>query len=408
MRRSLLALLACAPLAMAQSQTYTYSYGGFPLTIYPNDWNVITVVRIAVPKSISISKVTASVQVQYSGVGDLNVFLYSAAGTRTKLLERNCGSLLNINTTFDDSAPTRFGGACPSTAGGSYQGNEPLANANGQNAFGYWRLAVENNGSGKTGLVTGFSVTVTGTPLGPPVIGPNTIFSTSSFQSGGAAPGDQISLLGVNLGPTTGVRADATQTLPTSLGGTTVTFNGTSASMYYASDSLLSVQAPTGLTPGSVAQVQVVSSSGSSANIPVTVYSTNPGIFTYDAGGQGQARALNQDGTANGDGSNIGSDVPAAAGSIISIFATGLGPVDPAIPQGAPAPLNKLSNLTLPYSVSIGGRNANVTFAGAAPGLIGTYQLNVAVPVGTPSGSNRLVVTVAGNNSQAGVTIQVR
>jgi len=37
--------------------------------------------------------VTASVQVQYSGVGDLNVYMWSPSGTRTKLLERNCGGL---------------------------------------------------------------------------------------------------------------------------------------------------------------------------------------------------------------------------------------------------------------------------------------------------------------------------
>ena len=105
---------------------------------------------------------------------------------------------------------------CPAEAGrGPFRGNEPLANWNNQNAFGYWRLAVENNGSGHTGLVTGFSITITGTALGPPAIGPNTIVSTSSFLTGLVAPGDQISIFGVNLGPTTGVRSDPTTPLPT-------------------------------------------------------------------------------------------------------------------------------------------------------------------------------------------------
>ena len=341
MRKSLIGLLVFAPLALAQTQTYTYSYGGLPLPIDPNDWNVVAALPVLVPRSIAITKVTAYVQVQFSGVGDLNVYLYSAAGTRTKLLERNCGSLVNIDTTFDDSASTKFSSFCPTEAGrGPFQGNEPLANSNNQNAFGYWRLAVENNGSGKTGLVTGFSVTITGTPIGPPEFGSSTVVSTSSFQAGLVAPGDQISIIGTSLGPADGVRADATQTLPNSLGETVVTFDGLPTSLYYVSSNLVSLQAPTSLSPNSITQFKVVTTGGQSAPVPLPVTSTNPGIFTYEAGGQGQARALNQDGTANGDGSNIGVDKPALAGSIISVFATGLGPVSPAIPQGTPAPLS--------------------------------------------------------------------
>lgn len=63
-------------------------------------------------------------QVQYSGVEDLSVYLWSVAGTRTKLLQRNCGSLANIDTTFDDNAANRFSDACPAAGGGgSYRGN---------------------------------------------------------------------------------------------------------------------------------------------------------------------------------------------------------------------------------------------------------------------------------------------
>src|SRR4051794_18807390 len=104
MRKCLLMLAAIAPLAFAQTQTFTYSYGGLSIPIYPDEWDTIGVASILVPRSISISKVTATLQVQYSGIGDLNVYLYSANGTRSKLLERNCGSLVNIDTTFDDSA----------------------------------------------------------------------------------------------------------------------------------------------------------------------------------------------------------------------------------------------------------------------------------------------------------------
>jgi uncharacterized protein (TIGR03437 family) len=409
MRKSVLIMAALAPLAFAQTQqTVTYSYSGLPLPIYPDDWNVVSIIRILVPRSLTVTKVTASVQVQYSGVGDLNVFLFSANGTRTKLLERNCGGLQNIDTTFDDSAATRFEDTCPQAGSGTYRGNEPLSNSNGENAYGYWRLAVENSGSSKTGLFSGFSLTIIGTTLGPPFIGPNSIVSSTSFNGGAVAPGDLVSLFGVNLGPTPGVRADASTTLPTSLGQTTVTFDGVPAPLFFVSGGFVQAQAPTTLTTGGNTSIRVTSTAGNSSTVVLPAVSTNPGIFTVEAGGGGQAKAINQDGSQNGDGSILGSDKPVPRGSIIQLYASGLGPLSPAIPAGTPAPNSPLSNTTLAVTATIANQPATVTFAGAAPGLIGVYQVNVQVPLTAPSGSTRMVLSVGGNTSQNGVTIQIR
>jgi len=408
MRKLIVTLLAFVPLAFAQSQTYTYTYTGFPLPIYPDDWNTVAVIRMFVGRSIQISKVTASVQVQFSGVGDLNVYMWSPDGTRSKLLERNCGSLANIDTTFDDSASSKYADVCPATAGSSFRGNEPLANWNNQNAYGYWRLGVENNGSSRTGFVTGFSVTITGTALGPPVIGPSSIVSTSSFLTALVAPGDQISIFGVNLGPTTGIRATANPNLPTTLGGTTVTFDGVAAPIYYVSDRLVNVQAPTTLNTGALTRIQVSNSSGSSAAVPLIASTANPGVFTYEVGGVGQAKATNQDGTLNGDGSILSTDKPAPPGSVIQVYATGLGAVSPAVAAGTPTPLSPLSSTVSTVTASIAGRAATVAFAGLAPGMIGVYQVNIIVPLSAPSGADRLLLYVDGIGSQTGVTIQVK
>ena len=410
MRKLIVSLLAFAPLAFAQSQSFTYTYSGLPLPIYPDDWNTVTVIRMFVGRSIQISKVTASVQLQYSGVGDLNVFMWSPDGTRTKLLERNCGSLSNIDTTFDDSATSKFSDTCPAATGqGTFRGNEPLANWNNKNGYGYWRIGIENNGSNdKTGTITGFSITITGTSLGPPVIGPTTVVSTSSFLTGLVAPGDQISIFGANLGPTTGIRADVTKTLPTSLGGTTVTFDGVAAPMYYSSSGIVSVQAPFSLATGGTTQIQVVNSAGSSLAVPQVAATTNPGVFTYEVGGTGQAKAINQDGSANGDGTVNGSDKPAPAGSVISVYATGLGAVTPAVAAGTPTPGGTLSTTVAPVTATIAGRTATVLWAGLAPGLIGTYQVNIMVPLSVPSGPARLALYADGVGSQTGVTVQIR
>ena len=407
MRKPILILAAVAPLAFAQTQSFTYTYSGLPLPIYPDDWNVVSYIRLFVPKSLAVTKVTASVQVQYGGVGDLNVFLYSAYGTRTKLLERNCGSLQNIDTTFDDSAPTRFSNTCPQPGGGSYQGNEPLANSVGQNSYGYWRLAVENNGSGNTGLFNGFSITITGTTLGPPFFTSDSVVSASSFNSGAVAPGDGIVIFGTNLGPTPGVRAGA-GTLPTNLGGTQVTFDGNPAPLFFASGGFVAAQAPTTLAAGNTTSIKVVTSSGTTAAVTIPIVQANPGIITVDVGGSGPAKAINQDGTQNGDGTITGSDTAAPRGSVVAIYATGVGLVSPAIPAGMPAPSSPLSNTTLPVTATIGNQPATVMFAGAAPGQIGVYQVNVQVPLTAPSGTDRLVINAGGNNSQSGVTIQVR
>jgi uncharacterized protein (TIGR03437 family) len=409
MRKTLLSLMICAPLAFAQTQTLTYTYDGPPLPVYPSDWNTWTYASILVPRSIQVGYVSAAVQVQYSGVGDLNVYLFSAAGTRTKLLERNCGGLQNIDTIFDDSAPSMFSDFCPVEAGrGPFRANQPMANSSGENGYGYWVLGVENNGSGNTGSLTGFSITITGTLLNPPTIGPKTIVSISTYNSGVVAPGDYIGILGVNLGPVGGVRADAKQTLPTSLGQTSVTFDGTAAPLFFVSDKFVAAQVPFGLTPGSNTKVQVVGAAGSSAAIAVPVEVTNPGILTYETDGRGQAKAINQDGTSNGDGSIISSQVPAAAGSTIEVYATGLGLVAPPLPAGAPPPVTPLSATVLPVTATINGRTATVNFAGAAPGQTGVYQVNIVLPANISSGAALVVLSVGGNSSQGGVTVQIK
>jgi uncharacterized protein (TIGR03437 family) len=60
-----------------------------------------------------------------------------------------------------------------------------------------------------------------------------------------------------------------------------------------------------------------------------------------------------------------------------------------------PAPL-------LPVSVTVGGVQAFVVFVGITPGLVGTAQLNFAVPPGVAAGTQPVVVTIAGVASPAG------
>jgi uncharacterized protein (TIGR03437 family) len=66
---------------------------------------------------------------------------------------------------------------------------------------------------------------------------------------------------------------------------------------------------------------------------------------------------------------------PAHAGEIVYFYATGLGPVQPPVPTGVPAPAAPLSLPTTPPDC-----NLPVAFAGLAPGLVGYYLMYFQLP----------------------------
>jgi uncharacterized protein (TIGR03437 family) len=421
MKKALLVLVAVVAFAMcaaAQTTTYTASYSGLPVFIPPSNNNAYAAVRVLMPKSLIIQSVTVTLDVTYPNVSDLNVFVYSPQSTRSKLLEHNCGGnpppggpLANINTTFDDTATTMFSSYCPQSdpVQAPFKGNEPLANSQGQNSLGYWLLAVQNNVSQNTGFVNAVSFTITGTVGGPAAIVPQTIVSSSNFKSGAVSPGEIISIYGANLGPNTPVAASGSGNLPTSLGGTTVTFDGNQVPLFYVSSNYIQVETPVTLTPGGQTAIVVNSTYGSSATVNLPIVPARPGIFTVESGGTGQARALNQDNTTNGSGSVTpdGSDKPAPAGTVIQLFASGLGALNPTVATGSPAPSDPLSQATVLPTATVSGLAAEVQYAGAAPGLVGLYQVNVKIPANAPAGADAITLLSGGNVSQDNVFITV-
>jgi len=100
----------------------------------------------------------------------------------------------------------------------------------------------------------------------------------------------------------------------------------------------------------------------------------------------------------------ITSGQPARAGEIIHLYGSGFGPVTPAVPAGVSAPVGALSWTVNP--VTCGGLDASgntvplkVLFAGVAPAMTGTYQLDVQLPSSLPAGSTVQVRCGAGSNS---------
>jgi uncharacterized protein (TIGR03437 family) len=88
-----------------------------------------------------------------------------------------------------------------------------------------------------------------------------------------------------------------------------------------------------------------------------------------------------------------------AQGQTVTLFMTGVGVETPFVATGD-TPSTSTKPL-LPVTVTVGGINAPVTFAGTPNGLAGVAQVNYTIPTTVPPGVQPVVVTVGGVPSAA-------
>jgi uncharacterized protein (TIGR03437 family) len=105
-----------------------------------------------------------------------------------------------------------------------------------------------------------------------------------------------------------------------------------------------------------------------------------PAVFTVDSSGQGQGQIYWYD--SKGDQILAGMNSPATTGDALVIYCSGLGEVSPSLTVGTATPLGFLTNTVGTVTVTIGGVQAPVAFAGLTPGSVGLYQINVTIPSG--------------------------
>ncbi|HWP86158.1 MAG TPA: hypothetical protein VNN17_13265, partial [Terriglobia bacterium] len=224
-----------------------------------------------------------------------------------------------------------------------------------------------------------------------PVVASSGIVNGASFAANRPlAPGSIVSIFGNDLASTGqcfGGNCASTVPLPTSLGGVSVRIGGYNAPLFYASPTQLNVQIPAELTNVASADVVVAARGVVSAPASIQLDASQPGIFTID-GTRGAVLISNTDTLAAATGSVPGRNArPANRGEFITIYCSGLGPVNDPPPSGSPATANPLSRTLTPVSVSIGGVVAsNVSFSGLSPGFVGLYQVDVPVPANAPTG----------------------
>ena len=125
------------------------------------------------------------------------------------------------------------------------------------------------------------------------------------------------------------------------------------------------------------------------------------GIFSADGSGAGQAVAINQDGSVNSLAN------PAAAASVITLWATGAGQLAPPGQDGAVAAAGNLPAPMLPVTAQVDAQPAGVLYAGSGAGIVeGVIQVNLRVPSGALAGpAIPVTLRIGDSSSQTGLTV---
>lgn len=233
--------------------------------------------------------------------------------------------------------------------------------------------------------------------------------NAASYQGGIIVPGELVTLFGTGIGPSPGVRASGfLGAIGTSTGGVQVLFDDLPAPVLYAASDQIIAQTPFEIAGRSTVEVKVRYAGGESNALPLQVTDALPGIFAVNSRGSGQAAVLNQDGTINSPAN------PAARGSIVSLFLTGGGVTNPPSATGRITPVFERHVLAEPAYVGFQTpMTAQVTYAGAAPGMIsGMVQINAQIPPDAPVGDAIAVGVSIGTNPlqnfQFGLTVAIR
>lgn len=236
-------------------------------------------------------------------------------------------------------------------------------------------------------------VTLTGTLAAQnPVIVDNGVLNGASFAQG-AAPGALVSIFGDNLA--TSLASASSVPFSASLNGVSVKIGSLDARLRDVipgtawSRAQINAQIPWDVLQGQVqatVPIVVTTNGAVSPSQQLLISQVAPGIFTIPPG-VGNAIVINPDGSiAAPVGSIQGYPCrPAKRGDGVFFYATGLGPVDVPVNDGADS-LDHLRNTKASFTVVVDGLPVKPLFTGLSPQFPGVNQVNFAVPSGARSG----------------------
>jgi uncharacterized protein (TIGR03437 family) len=232
-----------------------------------------------------------------------------------------------------------------------------------------------------------------------PVPSTGVVTNSASNLPGPIAPGEIVTVFGNGIGPATMTASTPVNgVIPAEVAGATVYIGGIPAPMLYTWTNQASVIVPYEVVPGNTA-VTVSYGGQVSLELPVQVTPTAPALYTADQSGQGEAAALNENGTMNS------TSTPVPAGTVVIVYMTGAGLVSPPTPDGVFADVQPL----LPITATLGGQAATVQYVKGSyfmtPGIIEVF---IRAPPGVSGPAVPVVVTVGGVSTQPGVTVAVQ
>jgi uncharacterized protein (TIGR03437 family) len=213
------------------------------------------------------------------------------------------------------------------------------------------------------------------------------------------APGGLITVEGTDLSP---VNLATTQIpLPTALGDSCLTVNGTIIPLVFVSSTQINAQLPFDVDGN--AQMVLRTPGGVSDNLNFTISANAPAVFRTGVAGPDSdipvvVRAVNN--------TIVTLSNPVHKGDDLTIYATGLGRTNPIVDAGLPGPSDDLALAVVEPSVFLGNVGLPVTYAGLAPGQVGVYQINVKVPSTVPSGL-QVVMTIVQGNGKTSLAVRV-
>jgi uncharacterized protein (TIGR03437 family) len=260
-------------------------------------------------------------------------------------------------------------------------------------------LAPLANGNAIISLTTsGFTVLASqyDAAVAPPQI--TSVVNAGDFSQA-MAPGGLISVFGSQLSPVN--MATNQLPLPTALGDSCLTVNGTPVPMLFVSPQQINAQLPYNAAGDET--LVLYTPGGVSNNYDLTLTSDAPSVFLSGVAGPetGIATVVR---TANNQ--LVTPTNPINPGDQIVIYATGLGATSPPVQAGVPAPSRPLAVVIDTPVVTLGGVALTIGYAGLAPGEVGVYQINAGVPRSVAPGmSVPLTITQSGGATSMNVRV---
>ena len=216
-----------------------------------------------------------------------------------------------------------------------------------------------------------------------------TVVNAATFTPN-LAGGSLISIFGRELAVEE--RSAGRTPLPAHMGGTSVTLGGERLPLLFVSPYQINAQVPYGFSGRSRL---TVTTQAASAELDIDVAEIAPAVFEVTSGGL-DLPALYRSST----GDLISGGNPARAGEYLSLYATGLGPLNTHVKAGDAAPSAPFAHVLQAVEIQVGRTAVQPIFAGLLPGSTGVYQINFRVPASVGDGANALRLIANGVASE--------